>query len=323
MVRWGGTQTSPRLSSPNPAAGAHHDHGHADARSLAPGRKKVLGLVMLIGLVVTGIEVVAAFAANSLVLFADATHYATDLLGVGLAFAAITLATRPASTRKTFGYQRAEVIAALFNAIALWGISAFLAYQAIQRIRAPPEVGGPLVAAIGAFTLVGNAVMAWMLHRSAGHNLNMRAAYLHVLSDVLGSAAALTAGGLIWGFGWNVADPLLTLFVTVLIVTFTWRLTSQTLHILLEGTPEHIDPDEVMASLRAIPSVTDVHDLHVWSLTSGADSLSVHVVVDAADADERVIREVHRRLLDDFLIHHATVQIESGSECPSRPCPPT
>lgn len=308
--------------APTPRDSHGHSHGSHGLRDMLGSRRRVLLIVMLVGLVVTGIEVAAGIAANSLVLLADAAHYATDLLGLLLAFAAVTLASRPVSFTKTFGWQRAEVVAAFLNALALWGLSIYLVFEAYERLLAPPEVHGVIVVAVGAFTLVANAGMAWVLHRSGGGNLNMRAAFLHVLGDALGSAGALLAGLLVAGFGWNIADPLLTLFVTVLIVVFTWRLTSQTLHILLEGTPEHLDVREIVESLRDIENVSDVHDLHVWSLTSGVESLSVHVVIEEGAPSERVVHAVHERLVERFHIRHATVQVEGPGPCPSHPCTP-
>lgn len=301
---------------------AGHGHGAAALRALGRRRRRELIIVIAAGLGITALQVVGGLAANSLVLLADAAHYFTDLLGLLLALVAVSLSGRPASLAKSYGWHRAEVIAAFLNALALWGISIFLLVEAYHRLRDPPEVIGPIVAIIGAVTLTANGLLAWRLRRVAGGNLNMRAAYLHILSDVLGSAAALVAGLLIHFYGFHIADPLLTLFVTALIVVFTWRLTSQTLHILLEGTPTHLDPQEIEASLRGIGGVRDVHDLHVWSLTSGVESLSVHVVVDDMEADDRLIHLIHEELLERFHIRHVTVQVERPGACPSGACDP-
>lgn len=298
-----------------------HDHGPQALRTTARRNLRELLVVLFGGLLVTALQLVGGLVANSLVLLADAAHYFTDLLGILLAVAAVSLAGRPASLRKSFGYHRAEVVAAFLNALALWGVSAYLLYETVERLRAPPEVHGPIVAIVGGITLVANVFLAWRLHRAAGTNLNMRAAYLHVLSDVLGSSAALVAGLLIHFGGFHIADPLLTVFVTGLIIVFTWRLTRQTLHILLEGTPDHLDPEEITASLKEIEAVQDVHDLHVWSLTSGLESLSVHVVAEPG-REESVSREVHRALLERFNIRHVTIQIEGPGPCPSGHCVP-
>ncbi len=225
-----------------------------DGRKPGQNRKRLLFVAVVGAFIMTG-EVVAGVAANSLVLLADAAHYATDLLAVLLAYFAISWGLKAATQQKTFGYQRAEVIAAFVQAIGLWAISLFFLWEAYQRIQDPPEVGGPIVAVVGGATMILNAGLAWVLHQGEGQNINMRAAYLHILSDVLGSAAALVAGVLVVWRGWHIADPILTLFITGLILIFTLRLTKQTLHILLEGTPTHVDPAEVESSLLAMEGV--------------------------------------------------------------------
>jgi len=295
---------------------AGHDHDHAgEIREMARTNRKRLLFVAASGTLVMIAEVVGGLMANSLVLLADAAHYATDVAAVLIAFLAVTLAMRPATLTKTFGYKRAEVLAAFLNAAALWGISVYFLYEAYIRIRNPPEVAGPLVMGVGAFTLVANGVLALVLMKGSGHNINMRAAYLHILSDVLGSAAALLAGVLVYFYGWHVADPVLTLFITLLILTFTWKLTKDTLHILLEGTPTNVDMADLHATLRDIAPVKEVHELHVWSLTSGNDMLSVHVVLHDPPRDDRITHDIHQTLKKKFKIDHVTVQVESP-ECP-------
>lgn len=281
-------------------------------------------VVMATGIVITLAEIVGGVLANSLVLLADAAHYATDVLAVGIAFLAVTISMRPATMRKTFGYRRAEVVAAFLNAAALWGLSAYFVYEAFRRLQAPPAVGGGLVMLVGGVSLAVNGVLALTLSKSTGHNLNMKAAYLHVLSDVLGSAAALVAGAAVYFFGWALADPVLTLFVTLLILVFTWRLTKETLNILLQGTPSNIDMQDLERTIQAIAPVKEVHELHVWSLTSGSEVLTVHVVLDAPPQGDRVTHDIHEALRAKFQIDHVTVQVESP-ECPctSARCAPT
>lgn len=304
-----------------------HDHDHAghshdwessskEMRTMAQSNRKRLLVVLGIGSFIMLAEIVGGLMANSLVLLADAAHYATDLLSVLLAFLAITWAMKPADKHRTFGYHRAEVLAAFVQALALWGISIYFLWEAYKRIVDPPEVEGPILLIVGGLTLVANAFLAWTLQQASGHNLNMRAAYLHILSDVLGSAAALGAGLLVYYKGWHIADPLLTLFITVLIMLFTVRLTKQTLHILMEGAPAHADPHDVTKALKEVPGVQDVHDLHVWTLTSGIDSVSAHVVTSAPQANDRVVHAVQDMLKARFKIDHVTVQVED----PSCPC---
>lgn len=295
------------------AADLHEAHGGPDSR-----RRRATRLLVAfgVGAVVMAVEVVAGVAANSLVLLADAAHYAADLGAVGLALLAVLWSGRSATPAKTFGYRRAEVVAAFLNAVALWLVSAYFVYHAYVRILDPPHVEGPIVLAVGAITLVANAGLAWLLHGHAHDDLNQRAAYLHILGDALGSGAAMVAGALVAWKGWTIADPVLTLFVSVLLVAFTWRLTRQTLHILLEGTPVHLDAGDVERSIRAVPGVRDVHDLHVWTIASGSYSLTVHVVLGEPPKDDSVLQAVHAALEAKFKLRHLTVQLEG----PDSPC---
>lgn len=301
----------------------HHAHAHAhtgraahgDAHARARTNRRRLLVVAFSGALVALIEVAGGIAANSLVLVADAAHYATDVAAVLIAVAAVSLSMRAPTSEKTFGYKRAEVLAAFVNAAALWGLSAYFLYESYRRIVDPPPVSGTLVMLVGGFTLVANVVLAWTLRERGEHNINMHAAYLHILSDVLGSAAALLAGVAVALFGWHVADPILTVFVTLLILAFTWRLTRDTLHILLEGAPRRIDMNEVSAAIMGIAAVKDVHELHVWSLSSGTDILSVHVVLQEPPKGDAVTHDIHETLRKRFSIDHVTVQVESP-ECP-------
>lgn len=288
------------------------------AQGRPAGTRRATRLVVAfgVGAAVMAAEVVAGVAANSLVLLADAAHYAADLGAVGLALLAVLWSTRSATPAKTFGYRRAEVIAAFLNAVALWVVSAYFVWQSYVRLLDPPAVEGPLVLVVGALTLVANAGLAMLLHSHSHDDLNQRAAYLHVLGDALGSGAAMVAGALVAWKGWAIADPLLTLFVSVLLVAFTWRLTRQTLHILLEGTPTHLDAGDVEAAIRAVPGVRDVHDLHVWTIASGAYSLTVHVVLGEPPKDDAVLQAVHAALESRFNLRHLTVQVEG----PDSPC---
>jgi cobalt-zinc-cadmium efflux system protein len=294
---------------------AGHDHRQEFREQAATRSRRLLAVVLVGALVIVG-ELAAAYASNSLALMADAAHATTDLAAVALALLATHWVTKQATKAKTWGYHRAEIVAAFVNAILLWGVSAYFILEAIDRFRNPPEVVGPLVIAAGLLTLVANLVFARLLHTPHGGNINMRAAYLHVLSDALGSLAALLSGLAIYQFGWLIADPLLTVFITLLIVVFTWRLTKQTLHILMEGAPAHADPHDVTKALKDVPGVQDVHDLHVWTLTSGVDSVSAHVVTSKPEATDRVVHAVQDVLKSQFKIDHVTVQVED----PSCPC---
>lgn len=295
---------------------AGHDHGIGEHRRMATDNQRRLMFVMAAGLLVMASELVGGLLSNSLVLLADAGHYFTDIASVALAFFAVSWSLKPANAQKTFGYQRAEVISAFIQAIALWGISIYFLVEAYFRIINPPVVEGPYVFAIGGLTLTVNIVLAITLHRGTGHNINMKAAYLHILSDVLGSAAALVAGALIYYKGIHIADPILTVFITLLILASTWKLTRQSLHILLEGTPSHIDANKVRSTLLAVDGVMDVHDLHIWTHSPGSESLTAHVVLRERPVDDRITQSIHRQIRDDLKINHITVQVEGpGSSC--------
>lgn len=281
-------------------------HGH---EGRARSDRARLAWVAAAGAAVMGTEVYFGLRSNSLVLLADAGHYATDLASVLLALLAAHWALKAPTPAKTYGYARAEVLMAFVQALALWAISAVFVWQAVARLRHPPAVDGAVVLVVGAATLAVNVVLAFILRGAPVQGINLRAAYLHVVSDVLGSAAAVLAGALVLAFGWHAADPLLTLFTTLLILGFTWRLTRQSLHILLEGTPGHAETAAVEAVLRRVPGVTDVHDLHVWTHTSGVDSLTVHVVGEPEGA---VAKRVGDAVRQAFGIQHITVQVETA-----------
>lgn len=296
---------------------SHGDHDHRqDFREQAKTRQSKLLLVVVLGAFVIAAELFAAYASGSLALLADAAHATTDLAAVMLALLAARWVVKQATKLKTWGYHRAEIVAAFVNAILLWGVSAYFIYEAIDRFRNPPEIEGGIVILAGGLTLVANLIFARILHTPHEGNINMRAAYLHVLSDALGSLAALVSGLLVWKYGWYIADPLLTVFITLLILVFTWRLTKQTLHILMEGAPAHADPNDVTVALKQVDGVKDVHDLHVWTLTSGIDSVSAHVVTYKPEASDRVVHAVQDVLKAKFKIDHVTVQVED----PSCPC---
>lgn len=267
--------------------------------------------VMLLGAGLLVVEVIAGLYANSLALLSDAGHVSTDVAAVLLAYTAIRIAARPPTSTKSYGYYRAETVAAFVNALALWLLTAYFVYEAWQRLRAPPDVNGPIVAVVGGASLIANLVMAAALHRGHRQNMGVHSAYLHVLSDALGSLAALVAGLGMMLFGARWLDPAATLFIAVLIVVWTWRLTRDTLHILLEGTPARVKHDDVKASIAGIPGVMAVHDLHVWSLTTGMDNLSAHVMVEDASEGPAIVARIRQTLVDEYHLHHVTIEIET------------
>lgn len=272
------------------------------------GRRRLL-IVALAGFLVMVVEVIGATLTGSLVLLADAAHYFADLGAVLLAYAATSLAVRPPSRAKTFGYHRAEVIAALLNAIVLWALVAYFSYEAYRRLRDPPEIGGLVVLGVGLFTFLADAGMALLLREGSASNLSLRSAYVNLVSDAAGSIAVMAAGAFAY-LGWRLADPVFSILVILLIGLFAFRLSRETLHILMEGAPAHLNLEEIATELRAIPPIRDVHDLHIWTLSPGVESLSVHVVLDEAPRDDRVLHAVQSRLWDRFRLRHTTVQVE-------------
>lgn len=291
-----------------------HEHGHGTGRAEDRSR---LRLVLAVTLTVLVAEVVGAWWSGSLALLADAGHMATDAGAVLLALAASFIAGRPASARRTFGWHRAEILAALANAVVLLAVCVYLLVEGVRRLVDPPPVeAGPMVA-FAVVGLVANGVSAWLLTPRRDSSLNMRAAYLEVLGDLVGSGLVVVAGVGVWATGFLRADPLATLLIALFILPRAFRLAKDALEVLLEATPAHIDPDEIRDHLLGVPGVVDVHDLHVWTITSGLPSLSVHVTVE-----DPVLETVGvGALLDRFCscvaahfdVDHATFQVEPVS----------
>jgi len=265
-------------------------------------------------LILTGgfmlVEVAGAVFTGSLALAADAGHMLTDVGGLALALFAVWIAARPPTPAKTFGYYRVEILAALVNALLLLAVAGWILVESYQRILAPPEVlGGPMMV-IAALGLGVNVLGAWLLHPGATASLNVRAAYLEVLSDALSSIGVLAAAGVVTWTGWNVVDPLVSAAIAIFIVPRTWRLLAQAVNVLLEGTPAHLKLDEIEEAMTQVPGVRRVHDLHVWTLTSGREAMSAHVVVDHLGESERLLEELHAVLHARFGIDHTTIQLE-------------
>lgn len=257
------------------------------------------------------VEVAGALWTGSLALLADAGHMLTDVGGLGLALFAIWFAARPPTPEKTYGYYRVEILAALVNAVVLLGISAFILYEAYRRFLAPPPVlGGPMLAVAAAGLLVNVAGM-WLLRAGAGESLNLRGAYLEVLSDALGSLGMIVAAVIVLATGWYLVDPLVGAAIGLFIIPRTWGLLRQAVNILLEGTPPHVDLAEVERAMAGVAEVRQVHDLHVWTLTSGKHAMSGHVVVEDLAVGNRILRDLHDVLHEQFGIEHTTIQLES------------
>jgi cobalt-zinc-cadmium efflux system protein len=258
------------------------------------------------------VEVAGGLLTNSLALLADAGHMATDVGALALALTATWLASRPATAARSFGFYRAEVLAALLNAAALLAISGYIFWEAFHRLSEPPAVeSGPmlLVAVAG---IVANAASAWVLARGGGHqhNLNTRGAFLHVVGDLLGSVAAIIAAVIMLTTGWYQADPILSAGIGLLILWGAWRLLRESVDVLLEATPAHLDADDIRVAMAGVDGVDNVHDLHVWTVTSGLVSLSSHVEVSGARDWHDVLVELSTMLRERFAIAHVTLQPE-------------
>jgi cobalt-zinc-cadmium efflux system protein len=260
------------------------------------------------------VEAVTGWLSGSLALVADAAHMATDALGLGLALLAVWLSRRPAPARRTFGHYRAEVLAALANGVLMLAVAGYILWEAYGRLRAPgPVATGPMLLVAGGGLLV-NALAVRLLRDGAGESLNSRAAFLEVLGDLLASAGVIVAGLVTRFTGWLYADPLVSVAIALFILPRAFGLLRQSADVLLEATPERLEVDEVAAALRAVPGVRAVHDLHVWTITSGMESVTAHLVLkdglDAAAGQE--VLTVATRLLDErFGLDHATLQLEA------------
>ena len=294
---------------------AGHGHHHGDVRSL--NRRRLL-FVLILALGYAAIELVGGLLTGSLALLADSLHMISDVAALALSLLAVWMASRPASDRRTFGNSRAEILAALANGLGLAVVAVFISVHAVERFMAPRDVegGGVIVVATGG--LIINLVSLWILEAGRGESLNVRGAWLHVASDTLASVGVIFAGLGIWAFGWMWLDPTVSIIVSVLVLFSAWHLIREALDVLMETVPGHLDPEAIRASLLAVPGVSALHCLHVWTIGNGEISLSSHLVVDRSHEPERLLQNVRGQLTDRFKIEHTTIQIEiADAEDPS------
>lgn len=262
------------------------------------------------------VEVVGGLLTNSLALLADAAHMLTDVGGLALALFAMWMSQKRATPTKTYGYYRVEILAALANALILFGVSFYILYEAYRRFLEPPEVASLPMLAVAAVGLGINLIGMWNLRGGSKESLNVQGAFLEVVSDMLSSVGALIAGVIMLTTGWYYADPIFSAFIGLFILPRTWGLMVQAVNVLLEGTPAHINLAEVAQAMQSVPGVKAVHDLHVWAITSGLDALSGHVVLAEAlelQAGPDVLETLSARLKERFGIDHTTLQIEYSS----------
>jgi cobalt-zinc-cadmium efflux system protein len=292
---------------------APHSHAHG---ARASQRALVSALVLTGGFMI--VEVAGAVWADSLALAADAAHMLTDVGGLGLALFAVWIAGRPPTPAKTYGYSRVEILAALVNALVLLAVAAGILVGAYQRLRAPREVQGGLMMAVAVLGLAVNLGAVRLLRPAATGSINVRAAYLEVWSDAVSSLGVLGAGAVVVATGWYLIDPLVSAGIAIFIVPRTWRLLAQAVNVLLEGTPAHLSLGEIEAAILKVPGVRRVHDLHVWTLTSGHEAMSAHVVVGDLRQSERLLGTLHEVLHSGFGIDHTTIQLDPEPSGPLR-----
>ncbi|MER5665108.1 cation diffusion facilitator family transporter [Streptomyces mirabilis] len=298
--------------------GAGHDHGHAHGApttgTAAAAYRGRLRVALSITLTVMVVELVGGLMADSLALVADAAHMATDAVGLGMALLAIHFANRPPSGNRTFGYARAEILAALANCLLLLGVGGYVLYEAIHRFVTPADTEGGLTIVFGLIGLVANTISLLLLLRGQKDSLNVRGAFLEVVADALGSVAVIISAVVIMTTGWQAADPIASILISIMIVPRTWKLLHETLDVLLESAPKNVDMAEVRAHILALPGVEDVHDLHAWTITSGMPVLSAHVVVSSevlnAIGHEKMLHELQGCLGHHFDVEHCTFQLE-------------
>ncbi|MEV5341402.1 cation diffusion facilitator family transporter [Streptomyces sp. NPDC052676] len=297
---------------------AGHDHGHAHAApasgTAAAAYRGRLRIALAITITVMLVEIAGGVLADSLALIADAAHMATDALGLGMALLAIHFANLPPTEKRTFGYARAEILAALANCLLLLGVGGYVLYEAIQRFITPAGTEGGLTLVFGGIGLVANMISLTLLMRGQKESLNVRGAFLEVAADALGSVAVLISAAVILTTGWQAADPIASLVIGLMIVPRTLKLLRETLDVLLESAPKGVDMAEVRAHILALDGVEDVHDLHAWTITSGMPVLSAHVVVRpdvlGAIGNEKMLHELQGCLGDHFDVEHCTFQLE-------------
>ena len=294
--------------------GAGHDHSHgAGAYRDADRRALKIAAVLTAGFML--VEVAGGLITGSLALLADAGHMLSDSFSLVLALFAVSLAARPATSRRTFGFKRAEILAALVNGLLLALVSIWVVVEAIRRLGDPVDVlaGGMLTVAI--IGLGVNVLAAWVLYSSSGESLNVKAALRHVLADLAGSVGVIIAAVVIMLTGWEAADPIISILISLLIVASAWSILRDSVDVLLEAVPRGLDAEKIGMAMASVPEVEQVHDLHVWEITSGFPSLSAHVLV-GKDSDCHAARaEIEAVLHDEFQIDHVTLQVEhSGAD---------
>ncbi len=303
----------------NPSVGHHHGDPVGSGDSTSAGKRSLIAaLVLIVGYIVA--EATSGFLAGSLILLAHAGHMVADAVSIGIGLAATRYTGQSATAERTYGFHRTEVLASLVNALALWVIAIVVFFEAYRRYSDTPEVQGGLILVVGSIGLVVNVSALWLLHEPAQRNAAVQGVFQHLIVDLLGSVVVVVAGVLVWAFGWHVADPVLAGLIGVMILSSTWRLLSNVVQVLLEGTPEHIDVYALCYQIEELEGVTLIHDVHCWTLAPGYDAMTAHVLVEPGyqsdGGNDSLLDRIRAIAYDEFNIHHITIQLEtSASHC--------
>ncbi|NUU60263.1 cation diffusion facilitator family transporter [Paenibacillus agri] len=294
---------------------SHHDHTHDHhGHSHAPNNKKGLLIALIITSGIMFVEFFGGLFTHSLALLSDAGHMLSDIASLALSLVAMIFAAKPASSKNTYGFYRFEVMAALFNGVMLFVIAGLVIREAWQRLFEPPVVASGSMIIIATIGLLANLVSAWVLIRKGDvkDNLNVRSAYLHIIGDALGSVGAIVAGVIMQWFSWYAADPIISVLVALLILKSAWGVLRHSFHILMEGTPSALNSDQVKQALLQISGVADVHDLHIWTITSGLNALSCHLRIEDDRSAQEILQQAVTLIEDKYNISHTTIQIETS-----------
>ena len=287
-----------------------HNHSHLGEIANQTTKRLMLSLTLTAAFVL--VEVIASVFGNSLALLTDAAHNFTDVIALGLSWYALKIAAKPANAGKTFGYHRVGILVALVNSTTLILIAVGIFYEAYHRFITPPEVDSVILIGVGTLAFLINAVTAWLVKDGSDHDLNLRSAFLHLMGDVMSTLGAVIAGVIIYFTKWNWLDPFVSVLIGLFILWNAWSILRQSIHILLESTPENIDIKEMVEKLHTIDGVRSVHDLHVWSINENLRMLSAHIVTDDISMREcsLIQQDINELLIHGYNIQHATLQIE-------------
>lgn len=298
-----------------------HDHSHSHAHGvgghLSGAAPRVLKKAIAITLLFMAIEFFGGWLSNSLALYTDAVHMLTDVASMAFSLFAIWVSNRPVNSHMSFGYHRAEILGALASGLAIWLLAGGLIVEAIVRLNNPPEVQGAVVFIVAGIGLAANLLSMRMLHHEQNENMNVRAAYLHLLTDAMGSVAAVVAGVVLWLTHWRPIDPIVTILVAILMLVSSWSLVKEAIAILMESTPAGMHPEKIHNDLAALDGVSEVHDLHIWTVSSGRLAMSVHLV---AEDSRKILESANEILSRHFGIIHTTIQIEHPKDFSSSRC---